>query len=270
MTAFEGLPPLASELNQLKTIVSDTTKRADQAAALANTDPIIVLELLRTANGMAYSEGKPPVTTAKQAIVRLGADGSVDAVESMAGGSSYSEKTAQAFETARTRCVLLAKIAEKMSSTLLKNFVEDTFTAGIFLNIGELVTINKLQDKYVEIVEANSRTKLLYRLEKDHKINLERVAVEHLKKAGVPDLILFAIDSSMTAPQPARALMKPICASSEEFLTFYEGNRWEKIKPGETLPVKSTLRMLPITEAQYKTVYEGVGQLLHEHFNKSA
>ena len=259
-------PGSESIINETRNIVGDSEKRQDAAADIAQQDPVIVMELLKTANALAFSEGKPPITTIRGAIVRLGATTTIEVLEKIKGFPKLdNEKSALLLEESRKRCLKVAEATKILAGVKAQSLVEDCFTAGVLMNLGEMIAVVHLGEEYIKITEENkTRAKVLYRLEKDHSFDIEKMTVAYLKRAGIPEGILFAVDREMQTKSPNRAIMKPIVATGMEMVVAFDSNRWDKIAPDKNLPPKSSIRMLGLSDAQYESLYEKVGEKLFQ------
>ncbi|MCB0317709.1 MAG: HDOD domain-containing protein [Bdellovibrionales bacterium] len=251
-------------ISETRKIVGDTEKRQDAAAEIAQKDPVIVMELLKTANALAFTEGKPPITTPRGAIIRLGATTTIEVLDKIKGFPKLANPDlSKLLEEVRNTCVKIAETAKLISGIKAQNLVEDCYTAGLLCNVGELIAVIHLTENFLKIVQENSnRSKVLYRLEKDHSFDIEKMSSSYLKRAGIPEGILFAIDKDMQTKTPNRAIMKLIIASSIELVMAFESIRWDKIAPDKNLPPKSSLRMLSLSDSQYESLYERAGEIL--------
>ncbi|NDC38005.1 MAG: hypothetical protein EBZ48_08125 [Proteobacteria bacterium] len=59
-----------------------------------------------------------------------------------------------------------------------------------------------------------------------------------------------------------RVIMKPICMAAGELVEAFDQNRLDKLAPGKTIPPKSALRILMMTDQQYLKIYERVSEFL--------
>lgn len=246
-------------LEQVHTQIQQTNKRIELAGDLAEHDPVFVLELLRAANLMAVSEGKAPLTNTRTALVRLGLEGANELIGGVKGKDRIENPALlKHFEKVRKNCARIGGLAGTIAEVLAPNLKEDAIAIGSLLNIGELVAIAHLKDKYLEAAEGNARAKLLYRLEKDHNFDTEKAGVNYLKHCGLPEPIISIIDRDAKPQMPARQILKPVTATAIELYYATLDDKLDKFKPGETLPLKSTLRMMQLKEPQHKAIFEKV------------
>jgi hypothetical protein len=119
-----------------------------------------------------------------------------------------------------------------------------------------------LKEQYVKLAEEYSRSSVLFRLVQDCKFDVEKMGVNYLRRNGIPEAILFAIEREGRARTPDKTIMKPVCQAAAEVIDAFDSNRWEKIAPGRPLPPKSTLRMLQLTDPQYLKIYERASEYL--------
>jgi hypothetical protein len=243
--------------------VSNKNSRVEDLAICASQDPIIVLELLRISNAMFFSGGRSPITSAKTAIIRLGSDVVFETLERIAERPGFDDpKVAMTFEDTRQRAKRVSIVASILSEAMSRNLTEDAQTAGLFLNMGELLGVAFFGDVYVKLIETSSRATTNYRLLQDHKYDCERMGVTYLRRNGIPEALLFAIDRDAVSRVPERAILRPLCQAAFEMVEAFDLKRWEKIAPGKTLPPKSSIRMLQIADPQYLRIYERAAEYL--------
>ena len=258
------LPPLRKVWSEAVVKLGDPRAKMNAGAALVYEDPVLAIELLRTACSVLYSADKPPVTTIKGAIERLGA------TVTLATFEDYLKTTPEIsdpgiskwVEFFRSRCVRAGKVARVLAEILASSLVDDCQLAGELMYIGDILAVLHFGKTYVEMADANNRTKVLYRLEKDHQFSVDTVGVNYLRKYGIPEIVLFALDEKATVKAPTRVIMKPILSAASELVVAFDDQKWEKYAPGTALPVKSALRILKITDLQYVNIYERSGAIL--------
>ncbi len=257
------LPPDINVWNEARRLVAEKSLRVEDLAVCASQDPAIVIELIRTANALYFSVGKSPITSVKTAIVRLGSDVVLEIFEKIKERPRISNfEVASHFEIHRSRCKRMAIIARMLAESLSRTMSEDCLTAGLLMAIGEMLAVIHLKETYVELVKDLSRTAIIYRLAQDHKFDVEKMGVNYLRKQGIPEALLFALDRESRAPSQDRAIMKPICQAAAELVDGFDTNKWEKFAPGKSLPPKSPLRSLQIPENLYLKIYERASEYL--------
>jgi HD-like signal output (HDOD) protein len=241
--------------------IAEINKRIELAGDIAVRDPVLVLELLRASNVMAVADGKAPLTNVNTALVRLGTEGTQSFLDELAGRPALSTpELSTYFEKVRSDCSHIGGLAGNIADVLARNLRDDAVSIGDLMNIGELVCIQFLEQGYVDAADGNSRAKLLYRLEKDHGIDVEKLGVNYLKRCGMPEPVLSIIDREAKPRMPARQILKPVCATAVELYYAAIDGKLDKYRPGETLPLKSTLRMMQLKDAQHKAIFEKVSE----------
>lgn len=257
------LPPDMAIWQEARRLVTDKNIRVEDLAICASQDPVIVIELLRISNAMFFSGGRSPITTAKTAIVRLGSDVVLDSLDKMKDRPRIeNDDVRHWFEFHRNRCKRVSIVATILAEALARTMTDDCQAAGLFLYVGEMLAVAHLGEAYVSIAEELSRSGIIYRLAQDHKFDVEKMGVTYLRRQGIPEALLFVLDRDARSRAPDRAIMKPICMCASEMLEAFDANRWEKLAPGKTLPPKSAIRMLQMSDAQYLRVYERVSEFL--------
>ncbi|MBN8547747.1 MAG: HDOD domain-containing protein [Deltaproteobacteria bacterium] len=257
------LPPDMAIWQEARRLVTDKSIRVEDLAICASQDPVIVIELLRISNAMFFSGGRSPITTAKTAIVRLGSDVVLDSLEKMKDRPRLeNEDVRHWFESHRSRCKRVSIVSTILAEALARTMTDDCQAAALLMYVGEMLAVAHLGEAYVKIAEELSRSGIIYRLAQDHKFDVEKMGVTYLRRQGIPEALLFVLDRDARTRAPDRAIMKPICMCASEMLEAFDANRWEKLAPGKTLPPKSAIRMLQMSDAQYLRVYERVSEFL--------
>lgn len=260
-----SFPIHPSILSQATRLASRTTTKVDDLALCALQDPILVLELLKLANGTFFSAGRPPLTTASGAILRLGEDELLKVLTALNERPNFTEPAvSQMFEKHRSRSRRAGILARMLAEVVAKVLSEDCHTAGLFSFTGELLATAHLGQTYVKLCETNSPAAVLCRLAQDHRFDVEPMGLSYLQKHGIPESLLFAIRRDGKPKSPDRAPMKPICFAAVEMVDAFDHNKWEKLAPGKQLAPKSALRFLRLTESQYTRLYERASEYLFQ------
>jgi len=244
-------------------MASNKNVRTEDLSFCVGQDPVLVLELLKTANALYFSGGRPPITAASTAIVRLGSETVIETLQGLREREHIGDATACAlFEIHRNRGKRCSIIARMLAEITAKTFQDDCSTGGLFMYIGEMLAISYFGPLYVRLQESNSPSGLLYKLAHEHKFDVEKMGLGYLQRQGIPDSILFAIDREGKTRSQDRAIMKPVCFASSEVVDAFDSNRWEKLAPGRQLNPKSTLRLLQLSDNQYLKFYEKASEYL--------
>lgn len=249
--------------DECRRMVVDRTVRVDDLAAVAAQDPVIVMDLLKVSNAMFFSGGRAPITAVKTAIVRLGSEVVLDVLEKVKDRPQIDDpKVSHWFEIFRSKCRRASIVARILSETLARGLSDDCQAGGLLAYVGEMLAVFCLRDEYVDLAEDNSRSGVNYQLANKHSFDVERMGIEYLRKFGIPEALLLAIDREARSRTPDRALLRPIVFAACEFIEAFDNDRWEKLAPGAKLPPKSTVRMLQLNDNQYLKVYERSSEYL--------
>lgn len=256
-------PPDARVWGEARKLVADKSIRVEDLAVCASQDPVIVIELLRTSNAMFFAGGRSPITSVKTAIVRLGSDVVLDTLEKMRERPPFdNERVQHWFETHRSRCRRTAIVARLLGEAVARNLADDCQTAGLFVFLGEMLAVAHFGTLYANLADKSSRTAVNFRLLQDHKFDVEKMGLNYLRRAGIPEVLLFAIDRDARSRSPERAVLRPLCTSAGELVDAFDNNRWERFAPGKVIPSKSAIRMLQMNDSQYLKVYERASEYL--------
>lgn len=125
-----------------------------------------------------------------------------------------------------------------------------------------MLAVAHFQDEYVKLAEEHARSGVNYRLNQTMQFDVDKMGLTYLRRMGIPEVLIFAIDRESKSRTPERAVMKPLCLSAAELVDAFDANRWEKLAPGKRLPPKSAIRMLQINDSQYLKIYERTSEYL--------
>ncbi len=270
------LPTDIGVWKEARRMVSEPSSRVEDLATCCAQDPAIVLDLLRIANAMYFSAGRPPITTTRQAIQRLGSDVVIDGLEKLKDRVQITdEDISHWLEVHRSRCRRTSIVAKIVAEATAKTLSDDCQTVALVMNIGELLAVVYFGERYVKLAEEHSRGTINFRLAQDFKFDPDNVGLAYLRRNGIPEALLFALDREARPKSPERAVMRPICGAASEMVDAFDADRWEKLAPGKKLSPMSALRILQLSDSQYLKLYERVSEFLfamriHEEKKKQA
>lgn len=257
------LPPDPAVLAESRRLAGDRSTRMEDLAVCASQDPVIVIELLRVANAMYFSEGRSPITSVKTAAMRLGADVLIETLTKLTERAGIEDpEVSRWFEIHRLRCKRTAIVSTILAEALARPLSDECLVAGLLMFVGEMLAVLHLKDRYTKIANESSRSALLYRLSQDFKFDVESMGVSFLRRNGTPEAILAVLDRDARIRANDRVIMKPICSAAGELVEAFDQNRLDKLAPGRSIPPKSALRILMMSEQQYLKVYERVAEFL--------
>ena len=257
------LPADPSLLREAKRLLADDDSRVDNLAMVCLQDPIILIELLKKANALYFAGGRAPITSAKTAIVRLGSDVVKDVFDSLDDREPIEDpKVTEWFQSFRSRSRRIGIVCRIFSEALAKQLNDDCQSIGSMFSIGDMLAVHHLQEAYVELAEDQSRTSVNYKLSSVHRFDVETMGLSYLRRNGIPEVLVFAMDRDSRPRNAERAQMKLICQSAMELVDAFDNNKWEKFAPGKKLNPKSSIRMLQIGDPQYLKIYERTSEYL--------
>jgi HD-like signal output (HDOD) protein len=256
-------PPDLLVWSEARRMIADKNVRVDDLAICASQDPSIVIELLKASNAMYFSAGRQPITSARTAIVRLGSDVALDLLDKMSERPQITDKEISHWlEIQRSRCKRTSLVAKIFAESVAKTLGDECQAVGLMMFVGEMLAVLHLGHEYIQLAKEMSRSALNYRLSHDFKFDVEKMGLNYLRRNGIPEALLFALDREGRSKSAEKAIMKPICLAAGELIEAFDSNRWDKFAPGKTIPPKSAIRTLPITETQYVKLYERVSEYL--------
>lgn len=256
-------PPEQLILSEARRLAGDKNAPVNDLALCASQDPVLVLEMIKVANAMFFSGGKSPITTVRTAIQRIGSDVVIETLEKLKDRKQIeSPEVSYWFETQRSRCQRTSIVAKILAEATTRTLGDDCQVAGVLLFIGELLAVAHFGEAYVALAQEMSRSGINYRLAQDYKFDTERMSLSYLRRFGIPEALLFAVDREARPPNKERAILRPVVFAAGEIIDAFDANRWEKLAPGRTLPPKSSLRLLQLPDTQYLKVYERASEYL--------
>lgn len=257
------LPPDPAILAEARRLIADRNSRVEKLAVCAAQDPVVAMELLRVSNAMFFAGGKSSITTMKAAIVRLGSEVVIQVFNSLAERPQLEDEDIERWVNVhRSRCKRQAILAKIIGEAVARPLSDDCEIAALFMSVGEILAVLMLKSEYVKLAEELSHSGVNYKLIQDYKFDVERAGLNYLRRQGIPEALLFAIDREAPPRSPDRVIMKPICASAGELIEAFDTNRWEKLAPGKKIPPKSAIRLLQVSDSQYLRIYERASEYL--------
>lgn len=257
------LPADNAVITEAIRLVGDFNLNVEDLSSCVYQDPIIVLELLKTSNAMFFSGGRAPITSPKTAIVRLGQQVTKETIQNIAARPELPTGPITSWlEIHRSRCKRASIVARMLAEIVIKNFSDECQIAGLLAYVGEMIAVAHLKDEYVKLADSQARSTVNYRLAQDHRFDVERMTLSYLRRFGIPEVILFALDREALSRAPERAQMKPVIMAADEVVESFDSNRWDKLAPGKPFPTKSSLRLLQISDSQYARLYERASEYL--------
>ncbi|MCB0336402.1 MAG: HDOD domain-containing protein [Bdellovibrionales bacterium] len=232
-----------------------------ELATTISQDPVLVLELLRISNAVFFAS-TTPVVNAQAAIVRLGSDMSKKTLEKVNERVEYTGEIRYWFEHFRNLCKKTSIVARIVAEAVQRPLADDCQTAGLFMNVGDMLAVASLKETYTELAKDNSIARVRYLLANNHRFDTEHMGVQYLRALGIPEDLVAAVDRKAQVRSQERAMMRPIVFAAAELVTAFESEKWDRVAPGKNLPPKSNLRLLQLPDAQYARVYERVGEFL--------
>ncbi len=250
-------------LNEARRLMSEENSRVDALGTTCLQDPIIVVELLKTSNALYFSTGKSAITSPKTAVVRLGSDVVNDTFQNLTTRKQLTDPDQlKWYGLNRSRSKRIGIVSRIFAEAIARPLAEDCQAVGCLFSIGDMLAVYYLGKDYVDLAEEHSRSGVNYRLSSNHKFNVDDMCVAYLRRNGIPESLLFAIDREAKPRTQDRVVMKPLCMAASELVDAFDSNKWEKFAPGKKVPPKSALRMLKMTDSQYLKIYERASEYL--------
>lgn len=260
------LPPHAEILKEVRNLIGSGDMRVPKIANLVIQDPVLTLELLKVANATFFSGDRPPITSVANAVVRLGSGAAIEALDHLAERQPLAPKNVMMqFEILRTLSQEVSVVANIISSIVARDLVELSEVSGLLSYFGHLIGCAYLGEKYVSACSAKGVASLAYKLQQDYHFDIRAIQVNYLRSKGIPQSLLIGIDREIQCKSPSQANLRFVVQSAAELVEAAHSGKWDKYSPSHTLPSKSNLRLLKITENQYATIYEAISEYFKTH-----
>jgi HD-like signal output (HDOD) protein len=257
-------PPHALVWSEASRLARRRDLKVSDLALCALQDPVIVLELLKKANAMFFSAGRPPITNAATALTRLGSEVINEVLEELFAREPIEDlEIRKVFELHRNRCKRAGILSHMLAEVVSKQIAEECHTAGLFMFVGDMLAAQHLGTRYVKLYNSQNFVTVQCKLAQEHKFDPEKMGLSYLQKNGLPDLVVTAINRSSNTKNPERAPMRPICFAAAEIIDSFDNEKWDKLAPGRQLPPKSALRFLQISGSTYLKLYERASEYLY-------
>jgi len=257
---FPPDPPVLAEARRL---AGDKNVRVESLATACLQDPVIIIELLKISNALYFSGGRSAITSPKTAIVRLGSDVVIETLDTLLERQSITEEVVREyFENFRSRSKRIGIVSRLLSEALARTLSEDTQAAGCLFSVGDMLAVHHFSNTYVKLASQHQRSGVNYRLSQNQRFDVERMGAQYLRRNGIPEALVFAVERDGRPKTPDRGIMKPICFAASELVDAFDNNKWERFAPGKTFSPKSALRTLQMTDSQYLKVYERASEYL--------
>jgi len=253
------VPPDVEACEAVRELLTDTRVRVNEISECIAFDPVLTIEILKTANSVSHSTSQI-VTSLRQGITSLGVNTISDVIGlTQARPRPAHPEISEHIETLRSRARDISAIAAIVAGQAAREKVDTCATTGLLATIGDMVVALFLKERYLEIAKQfTRRTQIVYRLVKDFQLDPDTVRVEFLRQQGIPSELYSAFVEDGGANSESAARIRMIVLSAIELVDAQEGEKFGNYEPGKKIPPKSQLRMLQLNDMQYAAMYEQV------------
>lgn len=257
------LPADQAILRNARVLAADGNSRISALATLALRDPVLTLELIKTANTVIFAGDRPAIGNVRTALVRLGSSSIIDLLDALVErGNNLEEEVSIEFDTLRKLSVHIAEISALVASIANHDLKEMAQIAGLMTQLGHMIACAHLGSKYTKLAANRSRAAIVYKLQQDHHFDVSGIQLGYLRMRGMPQDMFFALDRDLPCKTPSQSALRFIVASAAELVEAFALDKLDKYAKQGTLPSKSSLRLLKLTEAQHELMYESVTEYL--------
>ncbi len=258
-----NLPANPSVLESVLQLASDKNIRITKLADTVLRDPVITLEVLSKANTTFSTADKTGIAAVQSAVIRIGSENLVDLFLEIQSREDIDDYDVEIeLESLRKLAAKAGMVAEIISSHLQKDIAEAAQTAAILSYTGQMLCCKVLERAYLEISSLKRRTALTFKLQSHFKINLQEIQIQYLKDKGLPNTLFFAYDKELKCKTSAQSSLRFITQSAIEIVEAIEDDKWDKYLSTNTLPTKSSLRLLKISDSIFSIIKEEIEEAL--------
>lgn len=257
------IPACPLTLRRVRALAGDRHVRIETVARYTARDPVLTLELLRAANSMFFSQGRPPATTPRTAILRLGSSHLLETIDRIQEHSPIADQEiADCLEKLRLRCKRTSALAKHIATTLRNDRIQEAQVLGLFIEFGELLACLHLGKEYLKLTREKSPAIAHYRMLAEHSFDVRLVLLTNLRQSGIPENLISPLNREATLKTPEWLSLRYIVESSAELLGAFETNKWDKYALDKELPPTSSLRLLQLTKRQYTEIFQFADEYL--------
>lgn len=257
-----NLLPDSTILMQARLSAGDhrTLKIRDLANLLLH-DPVLTMEFIQSANSAVY--GGAPVLDLEGALGRIGSEKLVRELRDLGlTDTDVDDDVAEAFEFLRYNARRTSIIGLILASALRPPMANQVRISALLSETGHMAALLYLGKTYTSVLKEHGRSKLPFRLEKDHKVKLDDLRVKYLRARGVPERLIIPYDLDMDLKGSSEVDLRALVNSSIELVDAYSNEKLHNYNPDKPLPSKSNLRLLGVTPFHMERIYKTVGEYL--------
>ncbi|HOE65818.1 MAG TPA: HDOD domain-containing protein, partial [Candidatus Hydrogenedentes bacterium] len=149
------LPAMPSTVAEVLRLTQDMSVGMDEVSAVIERDAALTAKILRISNSSYYGM-RQNVGSLKLALVILGVREVRNIVLGISVFDTLHDDNADTLLAANLKehSLLVAGLAKKLDSEMRLNFQGEDFIAGLLHDMGKMVLLNKLGEKYLNIVRV--------------------------------------------------------------------------------------------------------------------
>lgn len=253
------LPANPETLAEARRLAVEPDVRIQTLAATIAQDPVISLEILRGANSTFFTGDRPPTTSIKNGVVRLGSGAVANVLDGIAARPALPTPELQGqLEVLRMLSQQVAVVSTIIAKTVAGELVESAQTAGLMFHMGQMIACAYLGDRYLSVTGAKNTSAVVYKLMHDFEFDARSIQLSYLRNRGVSQEIFYALDRDLQCKTPTQATLRFVVQGAHELVEAALGGKWDKYSPSTPLPAKSSLRLLKLSDYQYSAIFERV------------
>jgi HD-like signal output (HDOD) protein len=249
--------------------VASPSLRVNDLALIINLDPVLTLHILRQANSVKLAGDKRSTASIKTAIIRLGSRALITLLDEILEQDQPTlGSISDQINLLRKRALASAEISRILSNETKHRSSEDCFITGLLYNFGEFLALVKLESEYTKLSSSFGRAHLIFHLQEKFGVDLERIGAQWLKKSGIPEPIVAAVDPA-SYPQYGVSSLRPLVLAAVELIDAFYEHKINRFAPGRTPPARSAVRMLGLSSSRYERAFSQITSVLSSMVSSS-
>jgi hypothetical protein len=250
-------------INKCLSILETERRQIQQLVQIAKEDPILTIEIFKEANSLLAKDNRPQVSTLNAAIIALGSVHLSNCLRQLATRKPPTEFVLEALNEQRQFSLRVSKVAKLVARFASPAVEDDAEVSGLASGVGLMLSCSYLMDRYVSVANESNRATTIYRLAHDYNLDENRMLLAYLRLYKFPEELIIPFDLSITCRNPLQSSLRLTIQAAIEIVDAFDNNKWTKYSPENDLPVKSTLRLLPINPNQYSKLYLEISKTLN-------
>jgi hypothetical protein len=255
------LPPDQTILMQARMEAGQRNVKLKNVASLLLHEPVLTMEFLQSANSALFSGA--PALDLDTALMRLGSARVIVELGDMFLREQIKvDSIEEVFYLLRYQSRRVSIVSLIIASALRPQLAATARISGLLSEIGHMVALLSLGQTYVDVLTQHKRKNLAFRLEKDHKFNIETIRIKYLRSKGIPEKLILPYDLEAQLKTPGDVDLRACIRSAIAIIDAFDNGKMSLYNPDQPLPSQSELRLFKMTPIQHERLYKTLSDYL--------